>query len=175
MDIANPVGELMLGKFLNQLSAVPGLGISGATGQAEVFEGYIKDATVIVAAGRTTQDITFQLIDPGVAADVVGSGKPVKPTYMPMIFKGNISLADLTQQLNVTLPAQLIAKFIPDRKIKKQFIDIFPSGIPIVMGGTTPAPKVEVPNIARQVTEGLIKSQLLGGGGDGKNQSESED
>ncbi|HYO09528.1 MAG TPA: hypothetical protein VER17_11200, partial [Tepidisphaeraceae bacterium] len=164
MDIANPVGELMLGSIINSTAQLFNAG--GAKGQSEVFQGYIKDAVITIAEGRTTQDITFQLVDPGAPSDAVGAQRPVQSVHMPMSFRGNIALADLRQQLNVTIPAPLVSRFIPDRDIRKQFNDIFPSGIPIAMGGTTPEPKVQVGNIASQITQGLVKSRLtnvLGG------------
>jgi hypothetical protein len=108
----------------------------------------------------------MQLIDPGVASATPASPQATparnapKPVTMPLTFRGDIHLADLKQLLNVTVPPQLVAKFIPDRDIKKEFVNWFPSGIPVVMRGTTSDPKVDVGNIAAKIGEGLAKSKL---------------
>ncbi|HEX8524960.1 MAG TPA: hypothetical protein VF669_22105 [Tepidisphaeraceae bacterium] len=167
MDIANPVGALMLGPIIN--GAAQAFGGGGASGQAETFEGYIKDAVVTLDAGVTTQDITMQLVDPNTPRDA--AGKRAQAVEMPMSFKGKITMADLAQHLDVRIPPELVAKFIPDRDAKKAFSDAFPAGIPIIMRGTTKAPKVDTGNILAKIAEAQAKTQLqkvLGGGKDNK-------
>ncbi len=171
MDIANPVGTLMFGKVVNAFPSFQG----GVSGQADVFEGSIKDATIVIANGRTTQDVTMMLIDPGATAEQAGAmpgaaptagtvaqASKVKPVYMPLTFRGDISLIDLKQLLNVTIPPQLISKFIPDHQYQKAVNDAFPSGIPIVMRGTTAQPQIDAGNIAAKIAEGIAKEKLQG-------------
>ncbi len=162
MDIANPVGALLLGPVIG---AVGG----SVTGQAETFEGYIKDGVVTLDRGKTTQDVTLMLMDLGANAGAAGA-PPVdraKIVHMPLSFKGNIELATLKELLNVSLPPQLVAKFIPDRSFKSAMVDAFPNGIPIIMKGTTKDPKVDTGNILSKIAEAQAKAQLqkvIGGG-----------
>jgi hypothetical protein len=177
MDIANPVGQLMLAPIINGVQkVVPGL--TGTGEQSEVFQGFIKDAVITVANGKATQDVTLELIDPGVASDVVGSAQKPKAVYMPLTFKGSIDLATLKQELDLRVPPQLVSKFIPDRDWKKGFNDAFPQGIPGVVRGTTSAPKFEYGDVVFTALRSIGEKQLLknipglGGNkaaGDGKN------
>src|SRR5262249_28145885 len=127
---------------------------------------------ITVANGRTTQDITFNLVDKSSVTDA--TGKPTKAVTMPMTFQGDINLINLQQLLKVSLPPQLIGKFIPDRKAKDTIVKIFPNGIPITMKGTTTKPQVDAGDIGKQMVSGFAKSELNnvipganGGGGKG--------
>ncbi len=162
MDIANPVGSLMFGKVLGALK------MGGSSNQADVFEGQIKDALITLDRGRTTQKLTMELLDPGKPSDAVGSARKPRTTTMKLTFDGDVRLSDLKQQINVTLPPELVAKFVPtDQSLGRNLAKYFPEGIPIALRGTTTKPEVDVGNIFQKFLEGQLKSGLTGDG-DGK-------
>ena len=105
------------------------------------------------------------VIDPGRPEDVVGSRQAApKSTNMRLTFDGNVRLSDLKQEIAVTLPPQLIAKFVPrDQSLGRNLLQIFPEGIPLSLRGTTTKPEVDVGNILQKFLEGQIKSGLTGG------------
>jgi hypothetical protein len=148
MDIANPTGSLMFG-------AIPG--VSFGAEQADTFQGRIREAVVTLESGVITEDITLELIDPGKAADVIGSRQPVEPTVMPLRFQGNVSLSDLRQNINVSVPTGLLARFFRSDKDREVFAKIFPEGVPLTLTGTTVKPKVDAGNIGQKILEGQLK------------------
>src|SRR5205085_748292 len=105
--------------------------------------------------GHTTQDVTMNLVDPGVSA-TDSAGRVGKPVVMPLTFQGDINLVNLKELLRVSLPPQLVAKFIPDRKIKDGIVQAFPGGIPITMKGTTTKPEVDIGDVGKRIGEGLL-------------------
>ena len=159
MDIANPVGGMIAGGAVNQLSSVLNLG-GVSSKEADVFQGQIKDAVITLENGRTKQDVTMQLVDPS-TVKVAADGKKIEAKPMLMSFKGDIRLSDLTQSLSVVFPPELIAKFIPDRDLKKGFIDAFPSGVPLSMKGTTSKPVIDYGNILGKFAQGFVQGNLL--------------
>jgi hypothetical protein len=88
MDIANPLGSLMIGSLMkgipagdvvnDVLGALGGKGSSSGSNkgfslgsnssQADAFTGDIRNAVVTLDAGQTTQDITLELVDPSTSA-----------------------------------------------------------------------------------------------------------
>ncbi len=160
LDIANPLGGLMLGKLGGAL------GMNLGSAEADTFRGEIRDAVITIENGRTTQDLTIMLREDLVAKDPVSGKEITVPKNMPLSFQGDIRLSDLQQKLAVTLPTELVSKFVRmnDKDLKK----IFPNGIPIALRGTTTKPEVDLGNIGQQFIEGQLKSRLtdsIGGGG----------
>jgi hypothetical protein len=160
MDIANPTGSLMFG-------AIPG--VSFGEEQADTFRGRIRDAVVTLEGGVITEDITLEMIDPGKAADVIGSRQPVEPTVMPLRFQGNVNLSDFTQRINVSIPTGLLGRFFRSDKDRQVFAKIFPEGVPLTLTGTTVKPKVDAGNIGQKIIEGQLKGLVdpSGEGGPG--------
>ena len=160
MDIANPLGSLMLGK-LSAVSSIANI----SKDQADTFKGQIKDAVITLDKGRTKQDVTLSLTatEPATSA----SEKP-KSVVLPLNFKGDIHLDNLRQNLSVSIPTGLLVGVGNDTDLRKVFSAAFPSGIPVTMTGTTTSPQVDVGNFAQKFLEGQIKAGLTGGAG-GKN------
>lgn len=153
LDIANPLGSLMLG-------AIPGLRAS--KNQADTFRGQIKDAVVTLENGRTTQDLTLMMVDPAKLADgAAGKGKG-QDLLMPMHFQGDVRLSDLSQSINVSLPAELLARFFPAEKDQRVVMQLFPRGVPLSLKGTTVKPVVDPGNIAQKFIEGQLTGGLGG-------------
>ena len=164
MDIANPMGSLLVGGVLKQFK-LPEMSDGG---DADVFRGWIKDAVVSIESGTAKTDLTLSLLDPA-AADVQtqSTGKKkdaVAPGTMPFHFWGDIHLADLTQSMNATIPPALIGKFmtsLPFVKVKdpsQALASAFPNGIPVVVKGTTTDPKFDFGDIGKQSLEGFLKA-----------------
>lgn len=168
MDIANPVGSLLAGPLLNKL----GQG-DFAKGQADAFQGQIRQGLITIENGQTTQDITMELSRPVVSIDKATGKSVTKTETMPLTFKGDIRLLDLKQKLNLNVPTELLASLVPSNDAAKVLRDVFPEGVPVVMGGTSTAPKIDYGNIFGKITEGLIRSRLNGVGGsdDGKDKN----
>jgi hypothetical protein len=161
LDIANPLGGLMLGK----LGGAFGMNLGSA--EADTFRGEIRDAVITIENGRTTQDLTIMLREDITAKDPVTGKEVTLPKNMPLTFRGDIRLSDLQQRLAVSLPTELVSKFIrvSDRDLKK----IFPEGIPLALRGTTTNPEVDLGNIGQQFIEGQLKNRLtdsIGGDSD---------
>ncbi len=176
MDIANPLGTMIAGGAINKMSSALNMG-GVSNNEADVFQGQIKDAVVTLENGRTTQDITMQLVDPS-TVKITPDGKKIEAKPMLMSFKGDIRLSDLTQSLNVVFPSQLIAKFIPDHDIQKGFIDAFPSGVPLSLKGTTSKPVIDYGNIIGKFAQGFVQGKLLNsaiGGGKKSDAAEGGD
>ncbi len=152
MEIANPLGSLMLG-------AIPGLSLGK---EADTFEGSIKDAVVTIEGGRTTQDVTLLLTDPSAAQQAAAGKAPPQTATMPLRFQGDVNLANLAQSIEVSLPTGLLGKFLRSDKDRRVFAQIFPDGVPLSLKGTTIKPKVDAGNIVQKIAEGQIKG-LLGG------------
>jgi hypothetical protein len=159
MDIANPLGSLMLGPVLQPLSGV--LGTSAfQREQADTFRGAIRDAVVTLQDGQTTTDITLELVDPTQAPEVIGAREPVQPTPVPMRFQGGINLSDLSQSIEVNLPPQLLHRFIRGDRDRQVLAQIFPEGVPLSLRGTTLDPKIDFPNIGQRILEAQIRGLL---------------
>lgn len=160
MDIANPLGGLMFGKVAGGLN----MG-SWTKGQGETFKGAIKDAVVTLDKGRTTQQLTMQLQEDVEATDPVTGKKITIPKNMPLTFAGDIRLRDLSQKLSVSLPPELVGRFlrISDKDMKR----FFPDGVPIALRGTTTKPEVDIGNLAQKLIEAQLRSRLTGDGGKG--------
>jgi hypothetical protein len=99
MDIANPLGSLMIGSMLrgipagdvvnDVLGALGGKGGSSSGGkgfslganssQADAFAGNIRNAVVTLDAGQTTQDMTLELVDPSASAAAAAVKQPQTP------------------------------------------------------------------------------------------------
>ena len=172
MDIANPLGSQMIGgltkaipsNLMGLLGNGKGLNSNGsgsaAPAQSDAFQGRIEGAVVTLDQGVTTQDITLQLADPtsnGPAAD-----QPAGARNPPMLlhFKGDIRLATLQQNLNVTFPTELLSKFIRNKGVGKTLTDIFPAGIPLSLKGTTIKPQLDLGGITKQLVEGFTQANL---------------
>lgn len=157
MDIANPLGSLMLGPLVQV--AGPLFKISSfSREQADAFRGVIRDAVVTLEAGRTTQDITLQLA--AVQPEQLSAAKPSQPTLTPLRFQGDVSLKTLEQSLAVNVPLGL---FPLSEKDLRKAARIFPEGFPIALRGTTLKPKVDIGDIGKQIIDAQIRG-LLGGG-----------
>jgi len=181
MQIANPLGSLLIGKFISGLNSIPGVKLTLGQNASETFEGYIKNGTINLAKGQTTQDITMQLIDRGKtpdagAAPTAGKSKAPPPVYMPMTFKGDINLKTQAENINVSLPPQFVSVYFAGGA-QKSINDAFPDGIPVTLTGTTKDPKVNYPDIFTKVAKGLVGGELgnLLGGGDKKNNATNGD
>lgn len=163
MDIANPLGSLVLGK----LAELPLVGSAIQPQGLDVFSGSIRRAVVTVENGQTTQDITMEIIDPKAAEraqQVVGSEKPAVPVY-PLRFQGDVNLSSLAQSLTMTIPPGLLDKWGGSDLLK-----VFPNGLPLSLGGTTLAPEVKLGDIGQAILKGQLQQNIGGGGGDaGKN------
>jgi hypothetical protein len=157
MDIANPLGSLLIGGLAQGLGA----GGNFAGPQADTFQGQIKDAVITLEAGRTTQDVTLSLADPD-RKDARGN-----PLIMPLRFTGDIALADLSQKLSVSLPVGLLTKFIRNDQLEKNLNIAFPSGIPLTMTGTTLQPQIDFSGVMQSFIEGQLRGRLIPGGGSG--------
>lgn len=158
MDIANPLGSLMLGK----LAAVSQFAGNVSSKQSDTFQGQIKDAVVTLDKGVTKQSVTLSLTatePPAVAGD-----KP-RSVVLPLSFSGNIRLQDLQQNLAVSIPVGLLVGVGKENDLRKVLNTAFPSGIPLTLTGTTTAPKVDIGNFAQKFIEGQIKAGLTGSGG----------
>jgi hypothetical protein len=98
MDIANPLGSLMIGSLMkgipagdvvnDVLGALGGKGGSGGnkgfslgsnSSQADAFDGDIRNAVVTLDAGQTTQDITLELVDPSGSAAAAAAKQAQSP------------------------------------------------------------------------------------------------
>lgn len=158
LDIANPVGSLMIGGLLK---LIPGAG--GASSQSDTFRGEIRDAVVTLDKGRTTQELTLNLSVPEDPKAAAAAPTNVKPQVYPLTFKGDIRLSDLKQNLQVNLPTALVVGTGNDTDIRRIMNSTFPSGIPLSMRGTTTKPEVDYGNFAQKFIEGQIKSGLTGG------------
>lgn len=170
MDIVNPLGSMIVGTLTKLipanvaglLSNVKGLNLGGAPSDADAFQGEIDNAVVTLDQGVTTQDVTLQLTDPAARAQPAAAQKK-----MPLHFQGNIQLADLRQQLHVTFPTELLAKYIPDKQIAKLLADLFPAGIPLTLTGTTTSSKIDAGEFVKQTADAFKKeklNQIIGGG-----------
>lgn len=158
MDIANPLGSLLIGGLVQGLGA--GANFAGA--QADTFRGQIKDAVITLDAGRTTQDVTLSLVDPD-RKDARGN-----PLVMPLRFNGDIALGSLAQELSISLPVRLLTKFIRSDQLEKNLDIAFPSGIPLTMTGTTLQPRVDFSGVVQSFLEGQFRGRLMPGlGGSG--------
>jgi hypothetical protein len=182
MDIANPVGALMVQGLTQVVSkALPasivglvtgekGLNTAGSsTSEAEIFKGDMN-GVITLAEGRTKQDVTLELVDPAQAKGT-GGAAPAAAPKMPLHFQGDIRLADFKQDLDVSFPTQLLAKYIGDKNIAKTLLDIFPEGIPLSLKGSTLKPQVDYGDIVSRMTKGFAQAQignLLGGKGGNK-------
>ena len=155
MDIANPLGSLLIGGLVQGLGA--GANFAGA--QADTFRGQIKDAVITLDAGRTTQDITLTLVDAD-RRDARGN-----PLVMPLRFNGDITLENLSQRLSVNLPTGLLTKFIRSNQLERNLSIAFPNGIPLTMTGTTLQPRVDFSGVMQQFLEGQLRGRLIPGGG----------
>jgi|GEM_PF-6384477 len=159
LDIANPLGSLMFGKVAGALK----LG-NFSKGQTDTFKGEIRDAVITLENGKTTQDLTISLKEDVEATDPV-TGKTITiPKNMPLSFRGDIRLSDLSQKLRVSLPAALVGRFI--RVGEKDMNKFFPDGVPISLGGTTTKPEVDIGNIVGQLIEAQLRGAIGGKNGD---------
>jgi hypothetical protein len=173
MDIANPLGSLIGGSFVNSLGSFLGSDTDVTAGQSDTFEGEIKNGALSISKGVTNTDVTLMLVDPRTpeASAVKPGQKKPKPILMPMSFKGDIRLADLKQNLNVNIAPGLIGKFLP-KKWAPKVADALPGGLPLAMRGTTPAPKIEWGDVVGKLGANLVGGEignLLGGDKDKKN------
>ncbi len=160
MDIANPLGPLIGKEFagvLNLAGSLAGSDTDVTAGQSDVFDGEIKNGTIVVSKGITNTDITLMLVDPqtGQANAVSTGGKKIKPQLLPMSFKGDIRLSDLKQNLDVNIASGLIGKFL-GKKLGAKLADAMPGGLPLKMTGTTPQTKVSF-------SKDIITKSFIGG------------
>jgi hypothetical protein len=160
MDIANPLGGMMLGKLSSAVAAFGDV----SKGQSDTFKGQIKDAVVTLDKGRTKQDVTLSLTATEPAATATGTPKSVT---LPLGFRGDINLQNLQQNLQVSLPVGLLVGVGKETDIRKALHTAFPSGIPLTLTGTTTAPQVDIGNFFQRFAEGQLKSRISGGGGGG--------
>jgi hypothetical protein len=200
LDINNPIGAQMLGKIAGQ---VPGLAALGGqsdsqsgggnqdTSQADTFEGNIQNATIVLAGGVVTSDVTLNLLDSTAAAaqaanqnanpgdfdnstpqpsSPAAGGQGAKaPPPMPFKFNGTVRLSDQTQHLNMSLPPQFFGRWFSG-KVQDTLVAAFPDGIPIVMAGTTSNPTIEPGDIGKQIAKSQANQLLNGGSGNLQNQ-----
>lgn len=154
LDIANPLGPLMFGQVAGVLK------LNVGRNEADTFRGEIRDAVIMIENGRTTQELTITLREDVTARDPVTGKEVTIPKDMPLSFQGDIRLSDLQQKLAVSLPSALVGRFI--RVSEKDMMQLFPSGVPITLGGTTTAPKVDVGNIGQRLIEAQIRTRIPG-------------
>lgn len=167
MEIANPLGSLIIGGLLKQvptqaislLSGGKGLDFASLSKEADTFRGQITRGHIRLVGGRTTQDVQMELVDPAASS----------AKAMVMAFNGDIQLSDLRQNLSVTFPTELLAKFIPIKGASKTLADIFPQGIPLTLKGTTSKIEPDYGDIGQKIARGFAGSQLnaLTGGNKG--------
>ena len=176
MNLTNPFGSLMLGSFVQ---SVPALGkvlkLDNNGSQANVFDGEVKNGVITLDKGRTTQNITFDLVESPTATTQPSSGlsdsvaqsrnkpttNPVKARHMPLTFAGDLNLADQHMKINATLPAEMAAKFlevIPSvgPQAAKAVRQSLPGGIPFVITGTPRAPKFDWIGAGTKLTAGIL-------------------
>jgi len=106
--------------------------------------------------------MTFGVADPGAKVVYDKRGEPTVPLY-PLTFDGNVRMADLHQNFAMTLPSQLLAKWIGNDDIKQWL----PAGLPITLVGTTKQVQPDPGNLGQRLIEGQLQfraGQLLGGG-----------
>jgi hypothetical protein len=159
LDIANPLGSLMFGKIAGAIK----LG-SWSEGQADTFRGEIRDAIITLENGRTQQDLTIALKEDIEGTDPVTGQKITIPKNMPLSFRGDIRLSDLSQKLQVSLPPALVGRFI--RVGEKDMNRYFPDGVPISLRGTTTKPEVDLGNIVGKLVEAQLRGAIGGKEGD---------
>ena len=156
MDIANPLGDLLMGGLLKQV----GLGSQRAETQA--FRGQIQNATISIDKGIVTEDIVMEI---GKRAPEGAIGRdPNEAQLFPLGFSGTVRMSDLAQNLTVSIPSALF-----DSRDVERF---FPQGVPVTLGGTTTNPRPDFGNFARRFVEAQAKSRLgdaLGGDKQGDN------
>jgi hypothetical protein len=163
MDIANPLGDLLLGGALKQV----GLGSHAA--ETEAFRGQIKNARIVLDKGVISQNIVMEIGNapaqpaptPGAAPGAVAAA-PKQPKLYPLAFSGTVNTANLAQSLLVNIPSSLLR----NDEVEK----IFPEGIPVTLKGFTTKPQPDWGNFARKFIEGQAKSRLgnvLGGAAGG--------
>ena len=186
MDIVNPLGSQMVGSLtkvipanlLGLLGNVKGLNIPGGEASRDpsssnIFQGEIQDAVVTLDQGVTTQDVTLQLGDAASKAQLA-TGQAGGPgnggAIMPLHFSGDIHLADLRQNLQVTFPTELLARFIRVKGVGKTLADIFPAGIPLSLRGKTTKAEIDLGETGQRLIQGFTQSNLksITGGKDEK-------
>jgi hypothetical protein len=143
-----------------------------SAGQADAFRGEIRDAVVTLDAGRTTQELTVTLKEDIEATDPVTGKAITVPRAMPLTFSGDIRLDNLSQRLAVSLPAELVGRFI--RVSEGDMVRFFPKGVPIALRGTTTNPEVDLGNIVQQLVEAQVRSRLLPGRDNGGEQRQGD-
>jgi hypothetical protein len=175
MDIANPIGVLFVESFSGFISkAVPanlvgllnqgnGVNVASLAGaDAELFDGEIQNGVITLHEGKVTEDVTFNLIDPALAKAGAANRNSARSAPMPLTFRGDIHLLDLTEDLKATLPTELIGKYFPG--IRKELAQIFPNGIPMSLKGPTTKPKiaydVNLPEVQQRLVAALTKNNL---------------
>jgi hypothetical protein len=169
MRIINPVAGQMVKSVLKQLDSVrelaqlvPGVQqqLGGPLNESNTLQGEIRNGEIILANGRITQNITMALTDPQKRGDVVATSQLIAPVVMPLKISGDLTLATQLQNLDVTLPSQLIGRAIGSRDVANILEEKFPNGIPFKMGGTpenfSMKPLVSVADVIRP----LVLSQL---------------
>jgi hypothetical protein len=206
LDMNNPIGAQMAGKVLGQLAPALSSVLGGSsdtsgqdTSQADTFQGDIQNATVVLAAGVVTSDVTLNL-QPSSAAQANGgqaggqgnqnsnpgdfdnsSPQPAAggqngqgaqaPPPMPFKFNGTVRLSDQTQHLNMSLPPQFFGRMFSGKsKVEDTLVAAFPDGIPIVMAGTTSNPTIQTGDIGKQILKSQTNQLMNGGSGGLQNQ-----
>ncbi len=170
MNIANPLGSM----FISAVK-VPGLSKLADADRADRFEGSIQNAVVTIEAGRTTQDITFEIVDPkSKGEEVIGARpgqKPAAPVTHPLRFQGDVNLRSLAQSLSVNIPPGLVEPWFG-----KEIAELFPSGMPLSMKGTTVKPVIDPGDMVMKTIQGQATNRLGGllGGGDRDDEDQDE-
>ena len=96
------------------------------------------------------------------------AGNAAKP--MLFTFKGSVRLNDLSENLDLRVPAAMMEKFIPIRSFWLTVARTFPDGIPITLKGTTAHVEYDLEAAVPAFTQAGLS--LITGGGSGVKSSD---
>lgn len=174
LQLANPKGGWLAGQLAAAIERSLGgklpvgqlLDLDVNKGVADVYKGRIREAVVMIEAGRIYEDITLEVIDPNKALDVIAAEQRIEEETFPLRIQGEVGLKNLQQDLTFHVPPQLLDKWFRNKRI----VELLPEGLPVALGGTPTQPTVDFGNVASRVAQGLIQQQLPGvlGGGEGR-------
>ena len=153
MDIANPLGSLLLGPIVDKLG-------SGMSSDADTFQGELKDGKVVLNKGVVTNNLVMTLSKPVQITDARTGKTATVPKGMPLGFAGDTRLRDLEMNMKVSIPAAMIASIAGMQE--KKLTDILPDGLILPLKGVATAPKVDFSGVLGKIGEGVLKSKLSG-------------
>ena len=159
MDIANPLGSLMLGPILDAIG-------KGSSSDIDTFQGELKNGKITLEKGVVTNDMVFTLSKPVQVTDPRTGKTATVPKGMPLGFAGGIRLKDLQMDnMIASIPAGLIASVAGTQE--KKITDIVGDSIKLPLKGAVTSPKPDFGGLLGKIAENALKSKLTGEG-DGK-------